>query len=137
VRPYFETRIEDFEYTDGLSPDRGRGALACVHIAEYTEKRLTLGGFMDVPYEISLYLFHLSVRPPAEDAQQDLDDLIQAVIDRMRADPTLGGAVTQAGETARGVTVTMSTPATEPATTVRQEAVISFAANTYPFYLTP
>jgi hypothetical protein len=137
VRPYFETRFKDHEYFETLTAGRKMGALMCMHVAEYTEKRLTTGGFMDVPYEVHLYLWHLARKSDRiEEAQEDLDRLIQAVIDRIRTDPTLGGVVTQAGETARGITVSMSTPVSEPATTVRQEATISFAANAYPFYLT-
>lgn len=138
VRPYFETRVADHEYFTDLTAGRDMGAVMSVHIAEYTEKRLTSGGFMDVPYEINLYLFHLARKPKPEDAQEDLDRLIQAVVDRIRSDPTLGGVVTQAGETGRGISVSMSAPVIEPGTppTTRQQALISFAANTYPFYLT-
>jgi hypothetical protein len=113
------------------------GAMMAVHLAEYTERRLTTGGFMDVPYEISLYVYHLAMGPKVETSQAALDDLVQAVIDKMRGDSTLGGAVVQAGETARGITVSMSTPVTEPATRTMQDAVVSFSANTYPFHLTP
>lgn len=147
VRPYYSTRIADQEYFQTLADGRGMGALMCVHLPEYTEKRLTTGGFMDVPLEIALYVFHLARVPAPETAQQDLDDLVQAVVDRMRADPTLGmppggagpGVVVQAGEGPRGITVSTSTPVNEPGTppATRQEAVISFTANTYPFYLTP
>jgi PKD repeat protein len=137
VRPYFETRLKDHEYVQTLTAGRKMGAVMSVHIAEFTEKRLTTGGFFDVPYEVHLYLWHRAQKNDRpEEAQEDLDRLIQAVIDRVRADPTLGGVVTQAGETARGITVSMSTPATEPPTTVLQEATISFTANAYPFYLT-
>lgn len=139
VRPYYEIRIDDHEYTATLAAGRGMGALMCLHLPEYTEKRLTLGGFMDVPTEVQLWLFHLARKPTSSEAAADLDDLVQAVIARIRADPTLGGAVTQAGETSRGISVSMARPVTEPGTppTIRQEAVISFAANTYPFYATP
>jgi hypothetical protein len=137
VRPYYPVRFEDTDRFAGLETGAQAGALLAVHLPEYTERRLSNGGFMDVPLEVQLYLFHLALGPRVEEAQEHLDNLVQAVIDKMRGDPTLGGAVTQAGETARGITVSLSIPVTEPAARTEQTAVIAFTANTYPFYPTP
>lgn len=131
VKAYYSTRITDQDYLAGLDPDRLMGAVMCVHLAESTEKRLSMG-ILDRPFAVDLYVWHMSVKPPSEDAQADLDDLITAVIDRIRADATLGGVVVQAGETERGITVSVPAPYTEPPALTKGSATISFNANTYP-----
>lgn len=135
VAPYFAPAFPDEVIAiKGLAADRGRGAVMCVHIAETTEVRDSLGGIMAVPYDVQLYLWYLALIPHTQDAQADLDALVQAVTDMIRADPTLGGTVVQAGEGTRGITVQVPPPVTEPAEYTRQDAVISFAAEVYPFY---
>lgn len=140
VRAYYSTRIDDHEYFQTLTAGRGMGALMCVHLPQTTETRLAIGGILNRPYAVELYVFHLSTKPPSEDAQADLDDLIDAIVARLRADPTLGMGpgsgspvvVIQAGEGERGITVNAAVPYTEPPATTRGSAVISFSAETYP-----
>jgi hypothetical protein len=134
VAPYFSVRFGDeVKAIKGLAANRGRGALMSVHIASTQEARHSTGGIMRVPYAVQLYLWHTALIPTTQDAQNDLDALVQAVIDRIRADPTLGGTVVQAGEGSDGVTVEMALPAEEPSDITRQEAVLSFNAELYPF----
>lgn len=139
VRAYYDERIADHEYFTGLDAGIHTGALMCVHLDDDTEKRLAIGGILDAPYNVSLYLFLLTRTPSQEQAQADRDDLVQAVRGLIRADPTLGMGVnssaptkvTQAGEGDGGIRVSTPLPYFEPPTTTRQNAVISFTANTY------
>lgn len=139
VKPYWSTRFEDHDYFIGLADDRFAGAVMCVHIADDAERRIALGGptggFKRRPFQVELWVFHMARTAWPEDAQEHLDDLIEAVIDRIHGDRTLGGAVVEAGESERGIsTATGAVPQVEPGTppTVRQEAVIRFDAVVYP-----
>ena len=131
VRAYYDDRIADNEYFTGLT-DARTGAVMCVHLEDDSETRLEIGGVLDAPYNVSLFLFLLTLTPSPEDAQADRDDLVQAIRDRLRADPTLGGLVLQAGEGPAGIRTSTPLPYFEPPATTRQNAVISFTANTYP-----
>lgn len=134
VAPYFSQRFDDKDKAIvGLADGRGRGAIMSVHLSGHTETRHSIGGIMRVPYAVQLYLWHAALIPTTQDAQEDLDDLVQAVTDRIRSDPTLGGAAVQAGEGTGGLSVSTGQPVEESATLTRQEAVISFAAELYPF----
>lgn len=143
VLPYFvsfDGRVEDRDYFEGLADAATFGAVMCVHLAVTTETRLTIGGTLDRPYNTELYLWYLdiSASPPA--AQSAFDDLLEAIVARIHADPTLGmdvnsGAaaiVTQAGEGERGVTVNSPAPYTEPGRYTFGSALISFDVSTYP-----
>lgn len=131
VKAYYSDQIQDQDYFDSLTAGQAVGMVLCVHVAESTETRLAMG-ILDSPYAIELHLWYLSLTAPTEDAEAARDDMVQAIKDRMRADPTLGAVVTQAGETERGVSVAMPLPYVEPATYTKGGAVISFNANTYP-----
>jgi hypothetical protein len=134
VAPYFaESFRDEVMAIKGLGAGRGRGAIMCVHIAETTEVRHSIGGIFEVPYQIQLYLWHLSLIPSVQDAQADRDDLVEAVIARIHDDPTLGDVVVQAGEGQRGISVSTPPPVTEPSRYTRQDAVISFQAEVYPY----
>lgn len=63
-----------------------------------------VSGIKNVRYETTLHLFHKAWTEHSEDAGTDLSLLIEAVLDAIRADRTLGGAVFQAGESSRGIT---------------------------------
>lgn len=138
VKAYYQLRFDDHEYFTGLTTRTG--AIMCVHLDEDSERRLEIGGVLDAPFNVVLYLFFLTLTPSPEDAQADRDDLLDAVRGRIRADPTLGmginsGAariVTQAGEGPAGIRTNTPPPYFEPPARTMQEAVIGFTANTYP-----
>lgn len=139
VRAYWTTRFEDKDYLATLTADRGMGAVMSVHIAQESERRIALGGptggFKSRPVQLELWVWHYARTPQVEDAQADMDDLLDAIVDRIHGDRTLGGAVVEAGESQRGIDVkTGAVPQVEPGTppTIRQEAVIAFDATVYP-----
>ena len=139
VRPYWRTIFEDRDYLATLVADRGMGAVMSVHIADDSERRIALGGptggFKSRPLQLELWVWHYARTPVIEDAQADMDDLLDAVVARIHGDRTLGGTVTEAGESQRGIDVkTGAVPQVEPGTppTVKQEAVIAFDATVYP-----
>ncbi|WP_067483771.1 hypothetical protein [Actinomadura hibisca] len=139
VRPYWTTRFEDRDATAGLSEGRGMGAVMAVHLSGDAERRIAFGGstsgFKRRALAVELWVWHMARAASVEDAQADLDRLIDAIVSRIHGDRTLGGAVVEAGESERGIsTNTGAVPMVEPGTppTVRQEAVISFDALVYP-----
>lgn len=134
VRAYMPTIVTAQDRMIGLTAGSTMGAVMGVWLGESTETRLTIGGTLNRPYDVHLMLWHLSVGPLTEAAQTHVDDLLEAIVARIRADPTLGGIVTQAGEGDRGITVSPGWPYTEPGASPRtmQDASISFTANTYP-----
>lgn len=139
VRPYWTTRFEDKDYVATLTAGRDMGAVMSVHIAQDSERRIALGGptggFKSRPVQLELWVWHYARTPAVEDAQADMDDLLDAIVGRIHGDRTLGGAVVEAGESQRGITRnTGSVPQVEPGTppTVRQEAVIALDATVYP-----
>lgn len=139
VKAYYQDRFKDNEYFTDL-PEVRTGAIMCVHLNDDTEKRLAFGGILDAPFNVSLFLFFLTLTPSQADAQADRDDLLEAVRALIRADPTLGMGinsdaptkVTQAGEGEAGITTATPVPYFEPPAKTMQNAVISFTANTYP-----
>lgn len=83
------------------------GAEMIVEIPEDVEARSAkagaTGGEKIIRYSVVLHIFHESKMPHSEDAGNDVNALIEAVKDRIRADRTLGGIVVQAGESERGI----------------------------------
>jgi hypothetical protein len=141
VRAYYNDRIDDNrDYTEGLDAGATFGAVMCVHLAAMNETRLTIGGTLNRPYNVELYVWYQATRPPPEDAQAAFDGLLDAIVDRVRADPTLGMGVdsaaptivTQAGEGERGISITSAVPYTEPGSATKGSAVVSFDVSTYP-----
>ena len=143
VLPYYTytDRIDDNrDYFEGLPTGASYGAVMCVHLATKAETRLTIGGTLNRPYNVELYLYYYTPKPPAGVAQAAFDDLLDAIEARIHADPTLGmgvnsGAptiVTQAGEGERGITSTTALPYSEPGAATYGSAVISFDVSTYP-----
>jgi hypothetical protein len=139
VKAYYQGRFKDHEYFGDLNGAR-TGAIMCVHLNDDTEKRLAIGGILDAPFNVSLFLFFLTLTPSQADAQADRDDLLEAARALIRADPTLGmgvnsdapAKVTQAGEGEAGIATSTPVPYFEPPAKTMQNAVISFTANTYP-----
>ncbi|MCW2639525.1 MAG: hypothetical protein JWP76_1831 [Dactylosporangium sp.] len=140
VKAYYQNRFDDHEYRTTLDPATRTGAIMCVHLSDDAEKRLAIGGILDAPFNVSLFLFFLTLTPSQANAQADRDALLEAIRARLRADPTVGMGVnsgsptivTQAGEGPAGITTSTPLPYFEPPARTMQEASISFTVNTYP-----
>jgi hypothetical protein len=132
VKAYYQDRFKDRDYFEGLTGSPTWGAIACVDLPQMTEDRLAIGGILNRPYGVNLFIWSQTARPSFETAQAAMDDLIEATVALLRADPTLGGLVLQAGEGAAGISISSGIPYGEPPAETRQDAVISFTANTYP-----
>lgn len=90
------------QYFEGLPDGARTGCLIVVHIPRSYENRVALGGehggMKRIAYEVELFVYIRSTAPHAEDAQDDTYTLRDALVEWMRQDRTLGGAVAQAGE---------------------------------------
>lgn len=135
VRPYWTRRFEDADYTSSLPPGALMGAVMCVHMPNQAEKRVAMGGvttgIKSLTTSVELWLFHLAAAPYPEDAQAHLDDLLDAVVNRIHGDRTLGKSVVEAGEGGSEIRTSTGLPVVEPSTRIIQEAVISFDAAVY------
>ena len=135
VRAFFPKRMSDDDYTFGYSPPRGMGGVMIVHLPTQNRTRIAIGGLhggiKNERFSAELHLYHLGQVPHVEDAQADFDALVEAIIARLEADPTLGGIVTQAGEGDAGITVAASEPYVK-GERVESYGVIRFDANDYP-----
>jgi hypothetical protein len=122
VRAYQPKRISDTDYVLAQAQGRGMGASMVVELADDAITRRTLparggahpqsSGHRKVVYRTTLHLFHLAHQNYAEDAEADVDALIQAVLELIYSDVTLGMGVTgsnlgvyQCGESASGIRV--------------------------------
>lgn len=107
VRAYTSKRLNDQDYVLGQAIGRGMGAYMIVEVPSDVERREALGGATSgikrIVYKTVLHVFHLAHKAHSEDAERDVDELAEAIKDRIRADRTLGGAVFQAGETPFGI----------------------------------
>ncbi len=140
ARPYFAKRIPDTDYVIGQPPGRGMGAVIVVHLPDVgPEWREALGGatagIKGVPYQVELHFYHLATTAHTEDAQADLDALLDATKGLIYADRTLGGICTEAGErAATRIRTRMSPPVVSPKGHPERTdsyAVITFGADVY------
>jgi len=137
VRPYMGKRLPDSDFTHGLAEGRGMGAVMLVHLPSDTETRDSFGGPLSGirldRVTVQLYVYHRAQAPHAEDAQADLEELLQAIRDRIHGDRTLGGTVVQAGEGQGGyITTDMDVPVVARNDAVESTARVSFNADLYP-----
>lgn len=136
LRAYVPKRENDADYTVGLAPGRAMGAYAVVYLAETNERREAFGGptsgWRHRIYAVTLHLYHLATKALAEDAQADVDELLEAAVALIHADRTLGDAVMQAGESTNGIRTFVGTPGYDPAAEhIRTYASVSFDADVY------
>ena len=135
VRAYWEKRIEVADYTTGLDPDRGMGAVVWVQLGTVTETRAAMGGatsgLRNRTYQVVLHVYHYGTYPRPEVAQGDVDQLIDALIDLIHGDRTLGDTVMQAGESARGIVSAADLPTYTEGNTSFIRASVSFDATVY------
>lgn len=110
VRAYAgRPRQPDSDFTAGLEPG-AMGARLTVGLTTTTERRVTTGGWKAIVLQTTLGLEVLGTPPHPEVAQAQVDDLLEAIVALVRADPTLGGIVLQAGEGQRGIVTTVAEP---------------------------
>lgn len=102
VRRAFAKRDDHADYFNGMPPGTRTGCAIVVTIYQSREFRIALGGEhggkKQKNYSVELACFVRSRTPHAEDAQDDVYALQDALVERLREDRTLGGAVFQAGE---------------------------------------
>lgn len=79
---------------------QGSGAVGFPYVQGKREWRYTMGpqGQKLIAYNVGLVVMFRSVKPTAEEAVSDHDDLMDAIEARLRSDNTLGGQVFLAGE---------------------------------------
>ena len=135
VRLYFAKRVPDSDYTFGLAEGRAMGTLMVLHLPNENETRIAIqgatAGIKRQTYSIELHLYHLAQTQHSEDAQADFDDVLDAIVEHIRADRTLGGIVVQAGEGDAGITKTMSEPFINGERT-ESYGVVRFDAHDFP-----
>jgi hypothetical protein len=144
VRTYVPDVVKAEDRLIGLTAGTTMGAAMGVWLGTSTEIRHAIGGLgggiLNRPYDVHLMVWHASVGPLTETTQAHVDDLLEAIVARLRADPTLGmgpgspTVITQAGEGPAGITVSPGWPYGEPGASPRvlQDASIAFQINTYP-----
>jgi hypothetical protein len=110
VRPYQGKRVPDTDYVMGLVPGRGMGAMMVLEMPRTRDNILTVGqipatlhGARRLVYPVRCHVFHMAHVDYAEDAQEDIDNLDQAIHEQIYTDPTLGGICYQAGINSTGI----------------------------------
>jgi hypothetical protein len=117
VRAGWGKRLDMNNFIAGQSAGRGMGAYMIVELGFEKEVRRAIagapvtdgngqiiaGGIKFIQYRVQLQCFHLAQKGYAEDAQADIDQLIEAIKQQIRYDRTLGGICTQAGEGRYGI----------------------------------
>jgi hypothetical protein len=102
VRRAWAKRDDHRDYFHGMKPGSRTGCQIVVFIPRHSERRIALGGehngMKQITYEVTLNCYLRSNSPFAEDAQDDVYALRDEIVEHMRLDRTLGGAVFQAGE---------------------------------------
>lgn len=102
VRRAFAKRDDHGDYFRGMEPGARTGCQIVATLYRQTEFRIALGGehggWKQRNFDIELSCFIRSRTPYAEDAQDDVYALQDVLVEWMRLDRTLGGAVFQAGE---------------------------------------
>lgn len=90
------------DYFHGQGDGARTGSQIVVHIPRNNERRIAVagehGGMKQCTYEVQCLCYIRSRTAYAEDAQDDVYALRDALVEWMRLDRTLGGAVFQAGE---------------------------------------
>lgn len=117
VRAYQPKRMNDMDYVMGQNPGRGMGAAMVLEMNETRDTTLTLtqipstsGGQRHLVYPVQCHVFHMAHQDYAEDAEADVDDLVQAIQELIYGDFTLGGICYQAGIDSAGIRAMIDQP---------------------------
>lgn len=127
VRAGWGKRLNFADFVQGQMAGRGMGAYGIVEIGDDLEVRrakggppvvaggtIVSGGTVFVWYMTTLNVFHMAQKGYAEDAQADIDLLIEAIKMQIRVDRTLGGICTQAGQDRFGIQTKEGYPGVDP-----------------------
>ena len=93
--------MPDADFTAGQGDGVLTGAAAVIRILREDEQRMAGAwqtGIKRKGYEVAIDVYVLSRQELAEDAMADADTVFDAVADRVRSNPTLGGALFSVGE---------------------------------------
>lgn len=106
VRRAWPTDDKLADYFNGQDDGARTGCQIVIYIPQDSEQRFAVGGehggMKNVRYSIVMACYIRSRTPYAEDAQDDVYALRDALKERMRSDRTLGGACFEAGEAVDG-----------------------------------
>lgn len=134
VRRAWAKRDDHADYYHGMQPGARTGCQIVVYIPRSTESRFAVagatGGMKNVLYEVQLCCYIRSHTAHAEDAQDDVYALRDALVAHLRADRTLGGAVFEAGEHVDGGSGSIDFDYGQPET--KAELTKSFLLMTFP-----
>lgn len=140
VKAYIGKGVPDSDYVAGMAAGRGMGAIALIQLAQSHRFRQAFGGgtaqnvatgWKQETFTVTLHLYHIAEQPHVEDAEADLEALIQAVITLIEADRTLGQTVVQAGEGLQGIDSAMDVPEINQRGRARTYATVTFAVETF------
>ena len=142
VRAYRPKRLSDVDYVKGhisaTGTARGMGAYLYIDMPRDTEIRRAApaagpgtgyikAGRKRVTYTTVLNVFHMAHIQHAEDAEADVDALVETIKDAIRGDVSLGGICYQAGENQRGIASNIA-PSTLDKEIVGTWATVTFDA---------
>lgn len=134
VRRAWPKRDDHADYFHGMPPGTRTGSQIVVFIPRSSEVRFAVGGaqggMKNVVYDVQLCCYIRSNTPHAEDAQDDVYTLRDALVARLRADRTLGGACFEAGEHVDGGSGEIAFDYGQPET--KAELTKSFLLMTFP-----
>lgn len=116
VRAYQPKRLPDMDYVLGQAPGRGMGAVMILEMPETRDTPLDItqipgtGSQRHLTYPVQLHVFHMAHEAYSEDAEADVDELDQAIHERIYTDPTLGGICYQSGLDSFGIRTLIDQP---------------------------
>lgn len=88
--PYAPKGVPDPYYTAGMPDGHGWGAVMGVAGFQRQRQRLAMGGWFNHWYNVQCRLVVISEEQHVETAEAGLDDLLDAMLNLLYADPTLG-----------------------------------------------
>jgi len=131
VRAYRPKRLNDNDFVLKQAAGRGMGAYLYVELPGDLEVRRAIPagtGKKRITYTTILHVFHLAHQNYAEDAEADVDNLIEEIKSMIRANVTLGSipGVYQAGENSAGIRSRVF-----PSTTGKDEITRTYSTVTF------
>lgn len=119
----------------GAPPGTVSASVLYVEVFAEDETRIAVGGATSggkiVKHIVRLHLLFRSRQRRAEDAADDHDTQLEAVLEAIRADRTFGGVVLEAGEDTPGIKVESGLPEDLGSGSVEQWTAIDFDADEY------
>lgn len=117
----------------GAPPGTPSGSVLFVEVFAEDETRADLGGehagHKLIKHIVRLHLLFRSRQRKAEDAADDHDGQLEALLAAIRADRTFGGAVFQAGEDTTGIKVESGLPQDMGSGSIIQWTAVDFDAD--------